>query len=664
MASRTLYISIITVYTLILMVMFGYYIPDKIYQSELDKIEEKYNSIISTLLDTELIPDSTSVNFINMSRNDPQLAFMMIKTDSGEQVLKAEIPIESEKIQDYPVKKIITINDNKCLFLHYKQKKDHVSGIESIIMGIHAQKIINEYGKTSDIFLFALFLIFALSGVAIFLFEKFLRYPLNHITGYMKNYRDKNLQSTESLVASGLLELQYLVLELNALLNRIESGDKENVEITTRTELERNKHIDPISSLAQMPLELKHETSKDLLLEKANELITERYNFHISMIYIKEGPVYRFHNSHMKEMKILNDRLAEAIKDELLNEEFELLKKLNPFRPYVTSAPHFDKMLQSLNLRGHFIYQLIAADGILITGYLDEQVQVSESDLKRTTAMANYILLSLIDHESINRLRKQIKIKTNELEAANELLASSIKNKDMMLKLISHDLNAPLRNVYGLIDSIQRKYAGQLNEDINARLERIRNNINKEITMINDILENFKAVEKSDTLIAIDIAETIKTIENDLQYELDKKNVKIERLESYPVIYSDPYVIEHIFLNLIDNACKHFETNGNHNLIKIMFTENHQDFAFDIIDNGSGIPDDKLRQIDAYFKGEQEEIPKNTSGVGLGLALTKNLVDRINGKISVKNQQGSGCVFTVFFNKINIDSIQSITQEG
>ncbi|MBN2424705.1 MAG: HAMP domain-containing histidine kinase [Calditrichaceae bacterium] len=659
MSVRTFYILVIFVYSFTLLFVFGYYLPEQEYTNRITGVEDQYRYLMSFLQ----INDSLSANsetgkqystLHDYFAADENLVIAVIDSGGKGKILKNFYDQKTEEIYRLSAKPVNEIENEKVLFLNFKAEHNK----PSLLAGILVTKILAEYEKIRDIYFLIVFAVVLFSGFILFIFEKYLKFPINDLILQVRERRITGRQ--KEILQKGMLDLRYLAIELNTMFKRLSIG-----EVDDEDHLVAHEHdIDPSSSLAQMPLELKHETSKDKLLEKANELITDRYNFHLSIIYLKSADGYHFHNSNIKSMKILNDRLAQALSDNVMQHDEPLLKKLSPFRPYVTSVPHFNEILESLNLRGHFAYQPIAADGILIVGYLDEQVLFSTADLNRVTAMANYIILSLIDHESINRLRHQIKIKTSELEAANEMLANSIKNKDMMLKLISHDLHAPLRNVFGLIDSIQRKYGEQLNPDIKARLERIRNNITKEISMISDILENFKAVGKSDSLIAVNVTQIIRAIQNGLQYELDKKKVKLVYSSEYPVIYSDPYIVEHIFLNLIDNACKYFDVNGQENKIIIEHSEDHRGMVFKVIDNGDGIPEDKLKLIQDHFNGKHGELPKGSSGIGLGLALTKSLVDKIDGRIEVKSMIGQGCAFTVIFKKIQLDTTVGLKEQG
>jgi len=265
--------------------------------------------------------------------------------------------------------------------------------------------------------------------------------------------------------------------------------------------------------------------------------------------------------------------------------------------------------------------------------------------------LSNTVALHIENINNLANLERNVKKRTSELETTNKLLSDSIEEKDTVLKLVSHDLNAPLRNVIGLVESIQRKYKNQMDSGLEDRLGRIRKNVEKELNMIDEILTNFNSTENVDINQSIDMNNLLESILDELNYELTRKNVKIELDDKLPVCISNQAIMKHIFLNLIDNACKYLPSKRQGNRIKITHNYDKDYSIFQVIDNGIGIPDEKQEYVfDSYQRANTS--PDESGGKGLGLALVKNMVGKIKGEISFNSKEGQGTTFFIRFKNI------------
>jgi signal transduction histidine kinase len=146
--------------------------------------------------------------------------------------------------------------------------------------------------------------------------------------------------------------------------------------------------------------------------------------------------------------------------------------------------------------------------------------------------------------------------------------------------------------------------------------------------------------------------ELLESILEELNYELTRKNVKIELDDQLPVFISNQAIMKHIFLNLIDNACKYLPLKKQGNRIKITHNYDKGYSIFQVSDNGVGIPEEKqIHVFDSYQRASTS--PDESGGKGLGLALVKNMVGKINGEISFSSKEGQGTTFFIRFKNIN-----------
>jgi signal transduction histidine kinase len=341
----------------------------------------------------------------------------------------------------------------------------------------------------------------------------------------------------------------------------------------------------------------------------------------------------------------------------IITDQNPIVKEMHSHNPLIYSKLPFDEILQQYNIMGQYALVPVSTASnlyaMIIVGKIGEDQEIVHKELEKLMLLANTVGLHLENLNSMANLERSVEKRTSELEITNRLLSTSINEKDTMLKLVSHDLNAPLRNVIGLVESIQRRYKDQLDSDLSDRLVRIRKNIEKELNMIDEILTSFRTDESLDLSQHIDIRNLIQSILDELAFELKRKNVKVLMDKSLPETFkSNQTIMKHIFLNLIDNACKYMPLKNSGNEIQISFVKDDASMIFRVSDNGNGIPKEKQDFIfDSYQKAVTS--PDESGGKGLGLALVKNMVGKIKGEISFSSKENKGTTFFIRFNNLN-----------
>jgi K+-sensing histidine kinase KdpD len=379
------------------------------------------------------------------------------------------------------------------------------------------------------------------------------------------------------------------------------------------------------------------------------------------MVFTHELNQLKYHSSKVRGISVLDEKVRKDFKNYVIGSESQEYRELSKGNPILTAKPQFGKVLEKLNITAYYALVPIVTksqmSGLLVVGNFGSSNKLVEQDLEKLTLLCNMVALKLENLESFKNLFRSIQQRTEELETANKLLAESIIERDNMLKLVSHDMNAPLRNVLGLVDSIHRKYADALPEDVMDRIDRIRNNVDKERQMIKDVLLNFRAFESSSSDENIDMRDLLLSIKEELQHELEKKSIELYIPDTLPVIKAKRHLVRHIFLNLVDNASKYLPEDRKGNHIRIDANESIDEVTYSVSDNGKGIPQDKQLDIFLSYKSLEGLHEVEFSGLGLGLALVKNIVEKMSGKIWIKSKMGEGTTFFVSLRKSKFEHI-------
>ena len=229
-------------------------------------------------------------------------------------------------------------------------------------------------------------------------------------------------------------------------------------------------------------------------------------------------------------------------------------------------------------------------------------------------------------------------------DAINEDLLKQLAYNDKMAELgrvsagLVHELNAPLSVITSASQMILREEG--VTEFVREMIERINSEAQR-LSRLTRSLLNFSS--QNETISEIDLNLTTEFVLEFLQYEAAKRGVIFKRNLNFnlPVIRQDDNLIKQILLNLIMNALHAMESKGGELHIS---TETLPDFvSLTVSDNGPGIAADAINRIfDRYFTTK-----KPGEGTGLGLFITKNLVEMMGGTIKVTSTVGVGTTFTI-----------------
>ena len=237
-----------------------------------------------------------------------------------------------------------------------------------------------------------------------------------------------------------------------------------------------------------------------------------------------------------------------------------------------------------------------------------------------------------------NRMANQLYIREQQLLESIDKINAAEKEKQKYISGIVHEIKTPLAAVHSYLDLVLQKFLGPLDEVVEEKLVRARRRSEEAIELINNVLKISKlkledSFNKEEVDIASILARTIKVA----KVNADAKGVKLslvnKRKEKHKII-GDTFLIQIALSNIISNAIKYNNMDG---LVEINVDEDEDNLVIKVCDNGIGIPQEDIEKVFTDFYRAKNTKQFGAEGSGLGLSVVKQIVERHNGKISIKS---------------------------
>ena len=235
-----------------------------------------------------------------------------------------------------------------------------------------------------------------------------------------------------------------------------------------------------------------------------------------------------------------------------------------------------------------------------------------------------------------------------ELKQAKKIAESAKNLQEQFLANMSHEIRTPMNGIQGMVDLLLDTPLTENQNDFAKTIKRSADNL---VVIINDILDFSKIKAGKLTIERIDfnLNEVIQNISAVFSHKLKEKNLdfSIHLDNNIPAtLKGDPYRLNQILINLIGNAIK-FTHKGSVSLTVSIQKKNAEGvlLTFSVADTGIGIKKDKMEEIFESFTQASVETSRKYGGSGLGLSITRQLLQLQQSDISVESEENKGATF-------------------
>ena len=234
------------------------------------------------------------------------------------------------------------------------------------------------------------------------------------------------------------------------------------------------------------------------------------------------------------------------------------------------------------------------------------------------------------------------------LREANQALEAANRAKTDFLAVMSHELRTPLNAIDGYAELMEMGVHGPLTEQQLQDIIRIRKSQRHLLSLINGVL-NFSRLAGGVTqfeLGPVTVAEVLASCDSLMRPQMAHRGLEF-RVDFCPAelsVHADGEKLQQILLNLLTNASKFTPAGGS---VHMWCDVSPEHAHITVKDTGRGIPTEKLERIFEAFVQVDSRLTRTEEGVGLGLAISRDLARGMNGEISLVSEVGKGSAFTV-----------------
>ncbi len=350
--------------------------------------------------------------------------------------------------------------------------------------------------------------------------------------------------------------------------------------------------------------------------------------------------------SHPANTVICEEGAIEHIFYMILEGEFEVTKIIN------NKEKRLLKTLQAGDFFGEMALIHNAPRAATVTSLTNTVVlELDKTGFDKVMKRSPSVAMAMVSEIS-NRLRQNdelaiedLRLRATELANAYQKLAEQDLARREFLTNIAHELRTPLMVASGYLQTLKK---GMLSgEQLQTTIETVSRNVDQIVNLTNDIL----FLQELDLVLpdfqAVNIANVIENVINKYQAKAKARNVALRTGGNIHVapVHGDAPSLERAVTALVDNAIKFSQPNG---VVEIRVVEEIHHIKISVQDYGIGIPLDMQPHIfERFFHTEKYNDEELYSGLGIGLSITRQVINQHRGKIEVESQPGKGSTFSI-----------------
>ncbi|MFW9823587.1 MAG: PAS domain S-box protein [Candidatus Thorarchaeota archaeon] len=311
-----------------------------------------------------------------------------------------------------------------------------------------------------------------------------------------------------------------------------------------------------------------------------------------------------------------------------------------------------EKYYEELKKKGYvrnFLAQVQKRDGEIITVDLNAHVLYNSEGLPVETEG------TVADITEKFKLQQELQESEKKLREQNIELMKLDEIKNDFITMAAHELKTPLISISGYTDYILMKHRSQLSPEITEDLKTVQRNVSRLEVLMDQLLDVMK-IDENKLKLQKELVNVTKIINNcldELSYLINEKNLEVILNINHEIMLNvDPNRMFTVFTNLISNAIKFTPDYG---WVEISGNKVKDNYIFEVKDNGIGLAEDELPRLFMKFErirqtNHSTNLAIKDSGTGLGLYITKGIVNAHNGEIHAKSdglEKGATFFFTI-----------------
>ena len=462
------------------------------------------------------------------------------------------------------------------------------------------------------------------------------------------NFSDGFLEDLDEKLLKGIIETHLKT--------------KTNLDILSENNKDLSKSLYRLNALYNISSQFATTLNKEKLCHITLLGLEQILSYDIASILIFDED--RVANLYLKSNNDISESLQNGLQLRLLLNYKNMFNNINLPYEAIFDNINFTKEIKPSKR----IYDLkaLSFDSICIPIKVEDQffglievireIPLSQEDILSCQTIIHQVAL-LLRNATLYEEIKKTNVKLEKLE----------RIKTEFVSIVSHELRTPLTPINNSLDIVLSGSAGEISSDTKNFIQMAKRNVSRLSGIIEDLLDlsriqtgKFDFRFKKTTVM-----ETLKLIEQTFRGSAEEKNmefsVEIEE-EKNPELYIDPHRIEQVLSNLISNALKFTPEGGkisvtsdivnieneNQNFITPKEKISDKYLKISVSDTGIGINQEDIEGIFNKFSQIESSLNRNKGGIGLGLTITKQLIDSHFGLVSVESEISKGSKFNVY----------------